>query len=115
MFFESLSKCSARITNVFFLVIHPCTLKSVYHPTISEIIFVLWGDQEFSDGLASFEVHLFAMLAANVFVTLTQPFGVRHKYMNIIFVVLCWAVPGVIHTVSGSVWLTAFNFALFRA
>ena len=59
----------------------------VYHPTSLENgIFVLWGDQEVSDGLAALEVNLYTMCAGDVFTVLTQPFGLRHHYVNVLFV-----------------------------
>ena len=68
MFFVSFSECSARFTNVFFLAVHHCTIKSIYHPTpLEKGIFVLRDDLEVSDDFAYFEVHLYAMFAADVF------------------------------------------------
>ena len=47
-------------------------------------VFVLLGHQEVSDGLASLEIHLGAMFAADVLEVFTKPFGVWHQYVCVL-------------------------------
>ena len=48
MFLEPLSKCSGRLSYIFFITLHPFTFISVDDPTfLQHRIFVLRGHQEF--------------------------------------------------------------------
>ena len=95
---------------------HPYTLESIYHsPFLEDVIFVLWVDQEVSDGLVSFKVLLYVIFAADSVTVFTQPFGARYHYVNILLGVLWWAVCSVIGTVCGHVWFLAFDDGSVRA
>ena len=63
MFFRSFGKGYDRFFNAFIFTVHPVTLLFVYHSNfLKDGILVFWGDYEVSDGFASLEMHLDAIL-----------------------------------------------------
>ena len=58
VFFKHLSKCSWRLSYVFFIILHPVTFVSVYDATVlSYMVFVFGCHQEVFDGSAPFKVY----------------------------------------------------------
>ena len=73
MFLEPFTKHSWGLSNIFLITIHPVTLVSVDDSTLLlDWIFVFWSHQEVLDCGASFEVHLYPKLSANVLDALTS-------------------------------------------
>ena len=86
-FFVSFTKWSSRFTNILFFTVHHATFLSIDGPTfLDNGIFVLWGHQKISDGLASLDMHLDAMFAADVLAAFTEPFGVWHHCVSLLLV-----------------------------
>ena len=70
-----------------FSSVYPTTLISVNHSTFLKYVISVFGvDQEIFDSIASSKIHLYAMLAADVFAALTQTFHIG--YHNVRFVLL---------------------------
>ena len=83
MFLEPLSKCSWRLFNVFFIMLHPITFISVHDFTfLKDVIFILGSHQEASDGFVSSNIHLYSMFVAYFLQTLIQPFGMRNNHIR---------------------------------
>ena len=62
VFLKPLSKCSCRLSYVFFITFHPVTFVSVYDATLlSHMVFVFGWHQEVFDGPAPFKVYFYAM------------------------------------------------------
>ena len=67
MFLEPFTKSSWGLSNIFLISIHPVTLVSVDDSTLLlDLIFVFGRHQEVLDGGASFKVHLYPKLTADV-------------------------------------------------
>ena len=67
MFFEPVSKCSCRFTNVLFITLNPGTFVSAEHPTLMcGGISIFWDYQEVLDGSSSLEMYLYPMLVTDV-------------------------------------------------
>ena len=85
----NLSKCSYRFTNIFLITLYPFTPAPVHNSTfLYDGGLVLGGHQEVLDGIASFEVYLYTMLAANVLETFTEPSSVRYHHVNVDFLIV---------------------------
>ena len=64
MFFESFCKCSARLSYIFLLTIHPATPVSIHYSTfLKDGVSFLGIDYEVLDSTASSEMHLNAMFS----------------------------------------------------
>ena len=82
VFFKPLSKCSWRLSYVFFITFYSVTFESVYDATLlGFMIFVLGYHQEDFDGFTPFEIHLYTMFPANSFYAFTQTFCVGYHYI----------------------------------
>ena len=106
MFFEPLSKCSARLSNALFITLHPVTFIFIYDSTLfKDGIFVLWS--KVLDGHAFFKVHLYPMFTACFLDALTQLFGIRKHHVRIL-------VVGVVSRIVGasSVVFLSWNLGL---
>ena len=103
VFSEFITKCSAWLLYIFIFTVYPSTLVSINHSTFLQyVISVLGVHYEFFDCIASFEIHLYAMLAADNFAALTQSFHTGHHNVGffLIFIRVCVDVilssPGVL-------------------
>ena len=114
-----------RTLNVFLITIYPVTLVSIDDSTLLlDWIFVFGRHQEVPDGGASFKVHLYPKLAANVLDALTKSTVVGNHYVGLLLVVhtsfLCWSLVGVLFLCFLCILLRAqvgylhFLSALFR-
>ena len=80
MFLEPFTKSPWGLSNIFLITSHPVTLVSVDDSTLLlDWIFVFGSHQEVLDGGASFKVHLYPKLSANVLDALTQSTVIRHN------------------------------------
>ena len=85
MYLEPLSKCSGRLSYIFFITLHSVTFISVDDPTFLHYrILVLWSHQEVFDGNASFKVDLYPIFVACSLQAFTQPFVVWYHYIRIL-------------------------------
>ena len=68
---------------------HQTPFCHIFHSNfLCDVVLVLGGHQEVSDGVASFEVNLNANFATYVFETFTQSFGVGHHCMDAVVLVV---------------------------
>ena len=95
MFLEPFTKSSWGLSNKFLITICPVTLVSVDDSTLLlDWVFVYGSHQEVLDGGASFKVHLYPKLSANVLNALTKSTVVWHHYVELLLVIytdsVCW-------------------------
>ena len=89
MFLDPLSKCSARLSYIFFITLHSITFISVDDATLLQHrILVLGGHQEVFDGNTSFKMHLYPIFVACSLQTFIQPLVVWHPYIWVMMVLL---------------------------
>ena len=88
MFLEPSTKSSRGLSNIFLITIHPVTLVSVDDSTLLlDWIFVFGSHQEVLDCGASFKVHLYPKLSANVLDALTQSTVIWYNYVSLLLFV----------------------------
>ena len=84
MFFVSFTKGHGGFPYVFIITCHAPTLIPVDGITLGDHgVFVLGGDQEVFDGVATFEVHLDTIPTTDLFDTFTKTLCVGYNYMTL--------------------------------
>ena len=108
MFSKPFFKCSAKLSYVLFLTVHPATLISINHPTyLEDGVSVLGVYQEVLDGTATSEMHFNTMFSVDALAAFTHSFNIGHYYVGLVIVWnLC--VPGV-----AASWIGSVGFLLF--
>ena len=73
----------------------PIILIPVYHSTfLCDHVFILGGQQDPLDSIASYEIYLCPMFAAYVLEVVTKPFCVTHYHINDVFLIVIGSVTG---------------------
>ena len=95
VFFKPLSKCSCRLSYVFFFTFQPVPFVSVYDATLlSFMVFVFGCHQEVFGTPAPFKVYLYAMFPTYIFYAFTEAFCIWYHYILSFGVrngtVACW-------------------------
>ena len=84
MFLASVSKCPARLTNIFFWAVDLWALVFINDPTFLEfVVFVLGGHEHRFYGVCPFEVYLYALFVADFPELFSQTLYVRNHNGNV--------------------------------
>ena len=116
MLFEPFCKGSTRFSYVFFSTHLFFALISVNDSTLAvNGIIVLGSHEEAFDGLSSFKMYLYPILAACFFDSLTEALMIWNHHVQFLIVSVAWALLIVYSSLFCSAGFWLFSFALFMA